>query len=110
MTQPTDKKDVGLDTSGEVWWPGPEGHSLEWSDLTPFTQGYTAEYLKAAGATRFDQLAPDTLAAIMKDCARFSARHPSPDRGAAFWRARQSGALPNYPPLSPSISPEGQPS
>jgi len=89
-----------LDASGEVFWNSPEGHSLEWSDLSPFVQGYIEAALRSQvrvdhtgqeqpfflairspGITRwrrvgFRHLAPDTLAAILKVCERATTNDP----------------------------------
>jgi hypothetical protein len=105
-----------LDTSGVVdhWRENRLGVKVGptyWSDLTPFEQGYIqaafasaaimranernpAEPLRPAYRdARFSDLAPETLAAILKDCEAVEKRVA--DRllvnlsGAQFWEQRQ---------------------
>lgn len=134
-----------LDTSGRV-----AGHCAglavwyEFGDLDPFTQGYI-EALLATGAEGHDEdpnsrdrplafrdLAVETLARIMEDCAtydRLTAGHPphsrntlTADIGRAFWEGRQrskpvvvcaelgSGlryGLKHFPHLTPILSGDG---
>lgn len=95
-----------LDTSGKAYRSISET-SLEavyWTDLDLFTQGYAAKALESVGAA-FHQLAPETLAAILKDCARFQALHENAQDGGRFYRARQKGLFTNeaFPPLTSSL-------
>lgn len=84
-----------------------------WSDLSPFEQGYTTPILEAVGAA-FRMLAPETLAAIMKDCASAKPMEGyRPDEyakmGAQFWANRQSGLLwERFPPQTPTLGDDGK--
>lgn len=119
----SDTAEFQLDTSGEV---GPYQAAgpfnvpgfllngvwvshLEWSDRSPFVQGYVKAMLvgvfvpsqhhirkgraKPAG---YSDLAPETLARIIEDCAAFGravGKDPSHNAGlgSRFWESRQSG-------------------
>lgn len=124
-----------LDTSGEVVMPAiiemtgePDAIALSyrWRDLDPFTQGYVEALFQSvvpvydAGATvemcmweakGFSDLAPETLAAILKDCARFTelfGEWPLHDHGKHFWIGRQKDKHPDFPPLTPTLSEDGK--
>lgn len=114
---------ASLDTSGHVLVPlsmmttgdvGLNGshHHHTFAGLSSFEQGYTAKGLEEAWANpefradflayygsgiplSFHHLAPETLAAIKKDCAAFTCglaggRATQSDSGKAFWAARQA--------------------
>lgn len=128
-----------LDTSGEVHCPG-FFHKfsripVRWSDLDPFTQGYVEALLRAANDVawpaygskppppsildvRFSDLAPETLAAILKDCADFYGGEVKPLPGSfnqstamdgrLFWIVRQDGGYPvKFPPLTVFLGDDG---
>jgi hypothetical protein len=125
-----------LDTSGEVFWPGPEGHSLGWSDLSPFAQGYVealfadkrcedcpptdypTDRTRCAPCLRkkgFSDLHPDTLAAILRDCEAPAGLYVNTvECGEAFWRDRQAGVFQRFndqtrfPPLTPYLDDTGR--
>jgi hypothetical protein len=124
-----------LDTSGAVVTAhGGDVGSLavwyEFDDLSPFVQGYTeAMFASAVGTPEFwandrnagypdgvgfSDLAPETLAAILKDCEAFTnevdglpARLQTADAGRTFWMRRQDGARPGFPPLTPYLGEDG---
>lgn len=111
-----------------------------WSDLDAFTQGYVealfaseqAELWEDAGykpASRddprvneqwgFPDLAPETLARIIEDCAQFVAAHAAEgfadeQAGRDFWAARPDGwhdaigAIPGFPPLTAHLGDDGK--
>lgn len=110
---------VALDTSGTVPKPSTPHHvtgSWAWSDLDPFTQGYVRAALRESAATMqirvvgnivadpgFADLAPETLAAIMKDCATMQGVYKaakSEADGATAYRLRQTGKWDAPPPFS----------
>lgn len=137
-----------LDTSGFVLplkrydpkWNA-ETVGYEWSDLNPFTQGYV-EALFASEAMLelwrsarpameaekygshmlwvpgFSDLAPETLARIMEDCAAFRAVYAvkvGEERlaGELLWRWRQAETLggtdaARLPPLTPYLGDDGK--
>lgn len=100
-----------LDTSGFVKNPRKSSpHSYQWSDLSPFVQGYVEALFAEARpgyddaglgghyVCGFSDLAPEALAMILRDCgeryAAFSWQRPSADAserkaGAMFWEQRQ---------------------
>jgi hypothetical protein len=134
-----------LDTSGAVL--SRSDHVMSggvlttvWSDLSPFAQGYVEAMFAALDLTvdemakwldgvdpyrlpSFSDLAPETLALILRDCAAYE-RGPAmlpADRaggGATFWRDRQSGfylretaGVPfcgAFPPLTPYLGDDGK--
>jgi hypothetical protein len=119
-----------LDTSGSIW-SAPEGIArrlMTWRDLSPFAQGYveamfTASYgdIRAdiAGAQGWDgdrepafaDLAPETLARIIADCEAFVAEPTvivDARYGRNFWRVRQRGDLPKFPPLTVQLGDDGK--
>lgn len=128
-----------LDTSGvvNIGKAPPRGHNeyVEWSDLDPFTRGYVeavfdwiaSHHNEIAGkdfaafqargyrTLAFRDLAPETLAAILKDCAAWR----SIDRGIygednaacgrALWAMRQSQAgVPDFPRLTVTLGDDGK--
>lgn len=130
--------DFTLDTSGDVWTPHGQLANTYWEDLSPFEQGYTragleelAKRLRKAGWSdyhisqhvRFDRLAPETLAAIRKDCAIAAMRYPAWGmralQGRTFWAERQRGFEPTqslnagwlkatFPPLTVTHGDDGR--
>lgn len=125
---------VALDTSGRVLaLPNAPNAAPAycWSDLSPFAQGYTEAMFADAGLAVVDQwgegedeqdenwagfsdLAPETLATILKDCelwlVGFPGRNPHsdlPDSGRLFWEIRQSGKRDSFPPLKPYLHDDG---
>lgn len=73
------------------------------------------EAFRALYGVGFSDLAPEALAAIMADCAG----RPDNDRlictptrqhdnGARFWRRRERGAEPGFPPLAPYLGDDGK--
>jgi hypothetical protein len=125
-----------LDTSGVVTYFDRTTHhtlSVQWSDLSPFAQGYIEalfESLEHPGfidvepgnndaghiPVGFRHLAGSTLAAILKDCERFQASEMAElcnaAEGAWLWRTRQSGLSAelseDYPPRTPSLGDDGK--
>lgn len=127
-----------LDTSGAVERPaGYTGwgvdRALTWEDLSPFVQGYVealfasanrfeckAECLapcsdcldEAGPQVGFSDLAPETLALILKDCERFEALYgewPLVEHGRGFWSGRQRDKhSPEFPPLTPALADDGK--
>jgi hypothetical protein len=123
-----------LDTSGVVTLPPTEaaGHDspapLAWRNLDPFTQGYVEAALQGEarretpGAVAlhrpvkgwaFSDLAPETLARIIEDCAAFRAAHKTYAithklAGREFWEDRQAGSLATFPPLTASLGDDGK--
>lgn len=132
-----------MDTSGFVEGP-PAGVRTKrnyWPDLSLFEQGYVEALFKALRDKHsfrnqplvreaiskygFSDLAPETLAAILKDCAAFGqtwrmqepeGARPGPgfargeQGGRDFWMMRQRGALtdPPFPPLILTIRDDGK--
>lgn len=118
-----------LDTSGAVLIrvpdiPGIHGrqfHSIKWSDLSPFEQGYVEGLFADFIATKlvkigvppgFSDLSPEALALIRRDCEAFSRDFTGKGRmaeaGRQFWTDRQRGLLRTYPPLAPYLSDDGK--
>ena len=107
-----------LDTSGEVWLePAPLGSIIAWPDLDPFTQGYITSiamdksWVDGRASFAFSDLAPSTLAAILKDCGDYREVRPrdvSAYAGKCFWTWRQAGEFPPFPPLTPSLGDDGR--
>lgn len=104
-----------LDTSGTIhnadgWRIGGDTfRNCAFDDLDPFTQGYVEALLKAADATpgvphdrhlAFSDLAPETLARIVEDCAAMAAHFPHvsfiAEDGRRFWVARGKGFVAGY--------------
>lgn len=107
-----------------------------WSDLSPFEQGYTPGIFEAAARSRwpeicerygveraleswkpvFSDLAPETLAAIRKDCAAAHRQKPyitlTESDGGHFWRDRQKYTRnwfgPGFPPLTVTLGDDGK--
>lgn len=129
-----------LDTSGYVKVTHEDGqwHRYVWSDLSPFTQGYIEALFASAWAEpkfrsdwllrdvvkgvpedewrtdrpAFSDLAPETLARIIADCAWRQEKSPrlgSVKDGADFWRARQgeNGWPVSMPPLTVQLGDDG---
>lgn len=117
-----------LDTSGAVTLSakcyGPDNtHSWisqqwYWSDLNAFRQGYVAAAFDTVlleidapirNWRKFGDLAPETLAAMLKDCEAFTA---DPERanysGRLFWERRQLGHLKAFPPLALTLGADGK--
>ncbi|MET3527264.1 hypothetical protein [Phenylobacterium koreense] len=117
-----------FDTSGYVWQPpGAKSiYKVRWEDLSPFEQGYVQALLRGVDlvgqwldtvdpyrAPGFSDLAPEALAMILRDCeARAPAyaasmRYP-PSAGRSFWRVRQHGHVPTFPPLRVFLNDAGK--
>jgi hypothetical protein len=61
----------------------------------------------------FSDLAPETLAAILKDCEALSVTiegefEPDSEDGDHAWKVRQSGLWGAYPPLTPYLGDDGK--
>lgn len=123
-----------LDTSGSIevglsYEPG--YRFFEWPDLSPFAQGYVkalfaeqaaradeeAQHLGQARLFGLSDLAPETLAAILKDCERArglikrngNSRYANDKAGgAAFHTDRQAGVIVQFPPLTPYLDNDGK--
>lgn len=113
-----------LDTSGAVYTPKPTPNTMmpgrtEWSDLSPFEQGYVEACLRALVITDadildhiersgcsplpgFSDLHPETLSAIRKDCAAYAGPFFKSD-GSTVWAMRQKGLQPQLPPLTVAL-------
>jgi hypothetical protein len=121
-----------LDTSGFVEGP-PQGVRTKrfwWKDLTPFQQGYVEAALRpreglyyplTSRFAGFSDLAPETLAAMLKDCASFvnyvdglGSSALGAREGARFWNGRNSGALGDgawaaaFPPVTLYLGDDGR--
>lgn len=124
-----------FDTSGHFHvMPGHPLHRfmavnrIEWSDLSPFVQGYVEalfadldRWIERYGdpahgpdqnPPRFSDLAPETLARIMEDCERYDSEsaiplRDSPDAGRELWEQLQRGGIAQeptpFPPLTPYV-------
>ena len=94
-----------------------------WSDLDAFTQGYVEAMFvsicpeedgsREMRTPRFDDLAPETLARIVEDCARYRAIVGGtwvggPSAGRDLWAERQVGNFPLYPPLTAYLGDDGK--
>lgn len=123
-----------LDTSGAVDALPLKGSDLDpgawlWSDLSPFTQGYIEALFAAAREENgvfahagFSDVAPETLACIIADCAAFIAQHPGwdhPDGGRLFWEGRNGAEAEvdslfgrtcqaHFPPLTVQLGDDGK--
>lgn len=121
-----------FDTSGGVFVTATpaEGDRMgyRWSDLSAFTQGYVEAMMATANETLsynpkhpfrangFSDLAPETLARIIADCEGFlSVQEPSSaafrasaETGGIFWRNRQAGGYPTFPPLTVQLGDDGK--
>lgn len=127
-----------LDTSGAVIRePQPQGGPLywHWFDLSPFAQGYVEAALRSLRDgdlgylpwstikkdCGFANLAPETLAAMLKDCeatplsrpyAHARTAHQIADArgaGARFWELRQRGEFPKtFPPRALYLGNDGK--
>jgi hypothetical protein len=120
-----------LDTSGEVELRvhsavRPELRQfVAWSNLAPFEQGYVEGLFATTedeGSTSlrdvraFSDLAPETLARIMEDCASASTNPwfsytPDANGGRQFWVERRNRALRGeghrFPPLTLHLADDG---
>lgn len=118
-----------LDTSGFVTLPAlrraPNFVSrIRWSDLSPFEQGYTTGVFASAeeagisirrGApsawmpetqigVAFSDLAPETLARIMKECGKVTGLAATREAGRYFWQLRNTPpGLRAFPPVAPYL-------
>lgn len=93
---------------------------VQWSDLDRFTQGYVEALMGSPLTLRgplpkwpgFSDLAPETLARIMEDCATYLRTRIPPfqghDNGAWVWTERQVGHLPDLPPLTVILCDDGK--
>jgi hypothetical protein len=135
--------DFTLDTSGFVQHPRENGvevfRTTHWPDLSPFAQGYVEALFESMGPrgwavpegatwrdARFSDLAPETLAAILRDCEELERTMTSLEpevtdnriRGMQFWASRQSGfhmrwslhqkeMVKRFPPLTPYLDDTG---
>lgn len=129
---------VTLDTSGEIIVVGGSernGRRTTWRDLDPFTQGYIEALFASIERTtanlvwdaddharfaRYSDLAPETLAAILKDCEAYQVAGPLPRQwGEHFWKSRQNcfeasqrptrvAMHAKYPPLTPYLGDDGR--
>jgi hypothetical protein len=77
-----------------------------------FTAAYKAALLDSLNAPDAD-LAPEALAAIMRDCATAQTGWPGPkyhqNDGGFFWWQRQVGGYPRTnPPLTPYVGDDGK--
>lgn len=124
-----------LDTSGVVVVPTRDPayigeRWMRWPDLDPFSQGYVGAGLEGAGAlwadarhpgawdhrAGFSDLAPETLAAILKDCEAVlmlmahAAMKDSSAAGREFWARRQAGRYDRAiaPPLAAYLGDDGK--
>lgn len=108
-----------LDTSGRVIIEVSEAFETyyEWSDLSPFTQGYIEalfeERFQFGGG--FSDLAPETLARIIADCESARPRYVipgypgGPESGRTFWIDRQSPEhIHGFPPLTVQLGDDGK--
>jgi hypothetical protein len=116
-----------LDTSGVVAATKDHQHPTKmngfiWPDPSPFAQGYVEAALREnsvrptiskAGARfkpAFCDLAPVTLAAILKDCevlASVGEFENDSECGDHTWKVRQAGRWPNFPPLTLYLADDG---
>jgi len=138
------KETFALDTSGAVAGPVtyPMGAAMRgmirWPDLSPFAQGYVEAMFASLpdeefwqGGFGFSDLAPETLAAILRDCEVFvsflTGEYDDATMrmmGREFWRARNGAAdafmawplnrpalierSRAFPPLTPSLGDDGR--
>lgn len=130
---------LALDTSGFVNEPIADGIRTKrfwWHRLDPFTQGYTEASWREWGRLHpgkvygsllrpfgFSDLAPETLAVILRDCAAFRVENftwTNAKAGRTFWDLRQEGFPERYflsaarrtseafPPLTPYLGDDGK--
>lgn len=116
-----------LDTSGRVnIGEDPRHGFIRWPDLSPFAQGYVEAAMLAtewpdpnegfgpsSSVIGFDWLAPETLAAMLRDCeaaerSRVAFFTGEQGGGRMFWELRQNGAFPAYPPLTLYLRDDGR--
>lgn len=125
--------DFTLDTSGvvkvrpsampEPWKPG--RWLWAWTDLSPLEQGYVEALFESLRPVEdsdigfqqdlaFSDLAPETLAAIRKDCDLLCRKHFIPTdatySGSEFWKRRQAGKCETlgFPPLTVTLGDDGR--
>jgi hypothetical protein len=114
-----------LDTSGEVPTDYNPCTKLRWSDLSHFAQGHVeamfediARVFGTSGNWSFADLAPETLARIIADCASFEnivaglGRKSGTFEGHRFWNGRQGGLSGSigaaFPPLDVQLGDDGK--
>jgi len=127
-----------LDTSGAIDWPSgmdprPLGVAmvgcLGWADLGAFTQGYIEALLSSVRGFHvphylkwdernghrtprflaFRDLAPESLARVIKDCDALRPVPNTADHGRTVWTQRQEGkAGPSFPPLAVRLGDDGK--
>jgi hypothetical protein len=105
-------------------YTAPNEWGIAWDDLSPFAQGCVEAMLRSLPAQyrtsekapepklrRFRDLAPETLALILRDCEAYERRYPATRlrtdhraRGANYWRDRQKGLK----PLTPYLGDDGK--
>jgi hypothetical protein len=120
---PESAANFALDTTGSVMLPRSPGSVIRnhlWSDLAPFTQGYVEALFASAfdGSLDplakfrgFSDLAPETLALILRDCEAKTAGSldtPNGYEGGRFWQRRQAGEDAYFPPLTPYLGDDGK--
>lgn len=116
------------DLSASDWYSGPQLEEIAWqeqqrrrpedcpsSGYCPHctTDGERAcKRLSAQTPLGFSDFHPSTLAAILKDCERFTKLYgewPLRDHGEGFWKGRQKDKhSPEFPPQTPSLDDEGK--
>lgn len=99
---------------------------VTWSSLTPFVQGNITALIESQSVggnhigclqtpygeihrLAYSDLAPETLARIMEDCAALAeGRNLSVSDGIRFWHARQHGLRVAFPPLTVIFCDDGK--
>lgn len=111
--------ECALDTSGWVWLQHGQLANTYWEDLSPFEQGYIEALFNdgwdwpstsAPGPKGYSDLAPSTLAAILKDCESKTTgalEAPNGYEGRRYWERRQAGEDAYFPPLTASLGDDG---
>lgn len=122
---------VLIDTGGRSTGGPPTYAGVRWSDLSPFAQGYVeAMFMNLSTEPAehffdddygvieampmrfgFSDLAPESLAMILRDCERFAelfGEWPNHGHGKHFWIGRQRNKHPHFPPLVPYLSDDGK--
>jgi hypothetical protein len=115
-----------LDTSGIVPRCAPTTDPrilgpIGWHDLNPFVQAYVEAAINSLSGDfvgvwtpdrgpRFSDLAPETLAGMLKDCEDFRLLAPRwiSHGGAFFWCERQADRAPGFPPLRVTLGDDGR--
>lgn len=125
--------DFQLDTSGfvENLDRATQDHDgTRWPDISPFEQGYGTAAARelyerlirepwtpeaASAVVAFSNWAPETLAAIRKDCAAYERQGRAvglwtgtAEQGAAFWRWRPHSRDSAFPPRTPTLNGTGK--